>query len=82
MDLTSRCDGLIYDYVEIRIENIFVLMVLNVALVLALIIKKKIPLKIVWTLESYNLLFQIYYVILLHFVCDNVLQTYFNLYYL
>ena len=82
MDLTSRCDGLIYDYVEIRIENIFVLMVLNFTLVLALIIKKKEPLKIVWTLESYNPLFQIYYIILLHFVCDNVLQTYYGLYYL
>ena len=82
MDLTSRCDFLIYENVEIRIENIFVLIFLNCALVLALIIKKKEPSKIVWTLEAYNPLFQIYYIILLHFVCDNVLQTYFQLYYL
>ena len=82
MDLTSRSDGLIYDYVEIRIENMFVLMFLNFALVLAFFIKKKEPLKIVSTRESYSLLFQIYYIILLHFVCDFELQTYYNLYYL
>jgi len=80
--LKSDCGFLIYDYVEIRLSNILVLFLLNLTLVFGLILRKKDSLKLTWTLESYSSLFQIYYILLLHFILDNSLQYYFQFYYL
>ena len=80
--LVIKCDFSIPDYIEIMWENVVILMVLNSFLVVGLAIRKNNPLKLMWSLESYSSLFQIYYIVILHFAVDFNLQFYIYCFYL
>ena len=68
--------------IEIKIENIFIALVLNLCLMISLITRKDNPLKLVWNMESYGAFFKIYYIMLLHFVVDLDMQYFLYFYYL
>ena len=80
--ITTTCDFLIAEYVEIRLENIFLLAFFNFLLALAVMIRKKDTLKPIRSLAASKYIFQIYYMILLHYVFDDCISFYFQFYYL
>ena len=79
--LAEKCDFSIPENIQIRCENVFVLMILNSLIVMALAVRERDPLKLVWSLESYSALFQVYYIILLHSAVDFTLQFYLQVFY-
>ena len=76
----TSCDFEIRKDIEIRLENIFIMFLMNLCLAVCLIKRKNNPLKLVWNMESYGAFFKIYYIMMLHFIVDFNLQYYLYVY--
>ena len=79
--LVETCDFQIFNFVQIRLENIFVLFGFNLALIVGFFFHKK-EYKLVWIEEPYGFFFQIYYNIMIHIVVDLNLQFFIGFFYL
>ena len=81
--LAKSCDFLMVDYVVIRLENIFILLLFTVALAIWLEIRKKKQSSLLSNKADHSddSLWQIYHNILFHFVVDHNLQYFMYYFY-
>ena len=80
--ITKNCKLEIVDWIDVKLENVFVLLTFLILLMIALILRKGTTTLPDWNIKHSSILFNIYLIILQHFLCDFNAQFYLHLYYL
>ena len=80
--IKTTCSFLVVETtsMNVRKENIILMLFLNLCLTLKFYTVKNNPFKIVWNSENYGPLFQIYFIMLYSFILDINIQGYFYIY--
>ena len=81
-DAIEPCRFTIFDYMKMKIENLILIFIFNFVMLSIILTKKPNICQFFIEREYYSIIFQIYDIILLHYVFDSQLQYYFESYHL